>query len=121
MIVIRLCPTSEMKSVLCDKFSHPAWARGNSSPEERFIVFRQIRETSPMKSIPRCLFFTTSNSIGFTFFITGKRVLVIGLGNSGADIIVDVSRQAKKSIVSSRSGGWIVPRLFEVVSLNHFI
>ena len=39
---------------------------------------------------------------------------MIGLGNSGADISVDVCNQAKSTSLSTRSGAWIVSRTFEV-------
>ncbi|XP_028817550.1 dimethylaniline monooxygenase [N-oxide-forming] 5-like [Denticeps clupeoides] len=43
--------------------------------------------------------------------LEGKTVLVIGIGNSGGDIAVDVSRVAKQVFLSSRSGAWVVPRV----------
>ncbi|XP_055020726.1 flavin-containing monooxygenase 5-like [Boleophthalmus pectinirostris] len=41
----------------------------------------------------------------------GKRVVVIGIGNSGADIAVDISRVAEKVYLSTRSGAWVVSRV----------
>nr|XP_057929032.1 flavin-containing monooxygenase 5-like isoform X2 [Doryrhamphus excisus] len=43
--------------------------------------------------------------------LQGKRVVVIGIGNSGGDIAVDVSRVAEKVFFSTRSGAWIMTRL----------
>lgn len=43
--------------------------------------------------------------------LTGKRVLVIGGGNSGSDIAVDVSRQASLTLHSTRRAYHIVPRM----------
>uniref|UniRef100_A0A3P8PP10 Flavin-containing monooxygenase n=1 Tax=Astatotilapia calliptera TaxID=8154 RepID=A0A3P8PP10_ASTCA len=40
-----------------------------------------------------------------------KRVVVIGIGNSGGDIAVDVSRVAEKVYLSTRSGAWVVGRV----------
>lgn len=40
----------------------------------------------------------------------GKRVLVIGLGNSGCDIATELSHIAKQVIISSRSGSWVITR-----------
>jgi len=40
-----------------------------------------------------------------------RRVLVIGGGNSGCDIAVDVSRHAARTIHSTRRGYFVVPRL----------
>ncbi|XP_023284499.1 dimethylaniline monooxygenase [N-oxide-forming] 5-like [Seriola lalandi dorsalis] len=41
----------------------------------------------------------------------GKRVLVIGIGNSGGDIAVEISRVAEKVYLSTRSGAWVVSRV----------
>ncbi|XP_071343115.1 flavin-containing monooxygenase 5-like [Trachinotus anak] len=41
----------------------------------------------------------------------GKRVVVIGIGNSGGDIAVDISRVAEKVYLSTRSGAWVVSRV----------
>ncbi|XP_068566522.1 flavin-containing monooxygenase 5-like [Cebidichthys violaceus] len=43
--------------------------------------------------------------------LQGKRVVVIGIGNSGGDIAVDISRVAEKVFLSTRSGAWVVSRL----------
>ena len=43
--------------------------------------------------------------------LTGKRVLVIGGGNSGSDIAVDVSRQASVTLHSTRRAYHVVPRM----------
>ena len=40
----------------------------------------------------------------------GKRVLVVGMGNSAMDIAVDASYVAEDVLLSSRSGSWIVPK-----------
>ncbi|XP_038614333.1 dimethylaniline monooxygenase [N-oxide-forming] 1 [Tachyglossus aculeatus] len=42
-----------------------------------------------------------------------KRVLVIGLGNSGADIAVEASRIANKVFLSTTGGGWVMSRVFD--------
>ncbi|XP_073672785.1 flavin-containing monooxygenase 5-like [Garra rufa] len=41
----------------------------------------------------------------------GKRVVVIGIGNSGGDIAVELSRMAKQVYLSTRRGSWIVNRV----------
>jgi cation diffusion facilitator CzcD-associated flavoprotein CzcO len=40
----------------------------------------------------------------------GRRVLVVGGGNSGCDIAVDVSRAASRAFISLRRGYWFVPK-----------
>jgi hypothetical protein len=44
--------------------------------------------------------------------LTGKRILVVGLGNSAADITVELSSKALQNTVtlSTRSSAWIVPK-----------
>ena len=39
-----------------------------------------------------------------------KRVLIVGLGNSGADIACDAARAAKRAVVSVRRGYYFVPK-----------
>lgn len=40
----------------------------------------------------------------------GKRVLVLGLGNSATDIAVESSRHAEETFLAMRRGAWIVPK-----------
>ncbi|PNJ42704.1 FMO4 isoform 3 [Pongo abelii] len=40
----------------------------------------------------------------------GKRVLVIGLGNTGGDIAVELSRTAAQVLLSTRTGTWVLGR-----------
>ncbi|XP_063282230.1 flavin-containing monooxygenase 3 [Pelobates fuscus] len=44
---------------------------------------------------------------------TGKRALIIGLGNSGADIAAELSRTAEKVWLSTRSGSWVMSRVWD--------
>lgn len=39
-----------------------------------------------------------------------KNVLVVGIGNSAVDIAVDVCKQAKSTVVSTRRSAWIMPK-----------
>uniref|UniRef100_A0A4W3K2P6 Flavin-containing monooxygenase n=1 Tax=Callorhinchus milii TaxID=7868 RepID=A0A4W3K2P6_CALMI len=41
----------------------------------------------------------------------GKRVIVIGIGNSGGDLAVEISRHAKQVFLSTRRGSWILNRV----------
>jgi len=45
-----------------------------------------------------------------TDVLRGKRVLVIGAGNSACDIAVDAAREAEEAHISMRSGHWILPK-----------
>ncbi|XP_006887526.1 PREDICTED: dimethylaniline monooxygenase [N-oxide-forming] 4 [Elephantulus edwardii] len=40
----------------------------------------------------------------------GKRILVIGLGNTGGDIAVELSRTAAQVFLSTRTGTWVIGR-----------
>ncbi|XP_071155436.1 flavin-containing monooxygenase 5-like [Mytilus edulis] len=42
---------------------------------------------------------------------SGKRVLIIGIGNSGADIACELSRVSSKVVLSTRSGSWVIQRI----------
>ncbi|KFQ47403.1 Dimethylaniline monooxygenase [N-oxide-forming] 5, partial [Nestor notabilis] len=42
---------------------------------------------------------------------TNKRVIVIGIGNSGADLAVEVSQTAEQVFLSTRRGAWIFNRV----------
>lgn len=41
----------------------------------------------------------------------GKRVVVVGIGNSGGDIAVEISRFADKTFLSTRQGAWVISRM----------
>jgi dimethylaniline monooxygenase (N-oxide forming) len=50
----------------------------------------------------------------------GKRVLVVGIGNSGVDIAVDVCRQAQGVVLSTRRGAWLMPKyIFGIPKPEH--
>ena len=42
--------------------------------------------------------------------LAGKRVLVLGIGNSATDIAVEASRIADKTFLAMRRGAWILPK-----------
>ncbi|XP_042339514.1 dimethylaniline monooxygenase [N-oxide-forming] 2-like, partial [Plectropomus leopardus] len=41
----------------------------------------------------------------------GQRVVVVGIGNSGGDIAVEISRSAEKTFLSTRHGSWVIGRM----------
>ncbi|KAM7410296.1 hypothetical protein PAMA_001641 [Pampus argenteus] len=41
----------------------------------------------------------------------GKRVVVVGIGNSGGDIAAEISRSAEKTFLSTREGAWVIGRM----------
>lgn len=50
----------------------------------------------------------------------GKRVLVVGAGNSAVDIAVDAAVVADRAVISTRRGYWFFPKLIGGVPLDHF-
>jgi hypothetical protein len=42
--------------------------------------------------------------------LRGKRVLVLGIGNSAVDIAVESSRIAEKTFCATRRGAWVIPK-----------
>lgn len=42
-----------------------------------------------------------------------KVVVVIGIGNSGADIAVELSKISKKVYLATRSGSWVMNRVWD--------
>jgi len=42
----------------------------------------------------------------------GKRVLVLGIGNSACDIAVETSRVSEQTFLAMRRGAWIIPKYF---------
>ncbi|XP_061440910.1 flavin-containing monooxygenase 5-like [Rhineura floridana] len=44
---------------------------------------------------------------------TGKRVIVIGIGNSGGDLAVEISHTAEQVYLSTRRGAWVLNRVGE--------
>ncbi|XP_055021198.1 flavin-containing monooxygenase 5-like isoform X2 [Boleophthalmus pectinirostris] len=56
----------------------------------------------------------------------GKRVLVMGIGNSGGDIAVEISRFAEKTFLSTRTGAWVIGRMsnsglpLDMTAINRF-
>ena len=45
--------------------------------------------------------------------LVGKRVLVLGLGNSATDVAVEASRIAAKTFIASRRGAWVLPKYID--------
>ncbi|XP_054708978.1 flavin-containing monooxygenase 5-like [Uloborus diversus] len=56
-----------------------------------------------------------------------KRVVVVGVGNSGMDAAVDISTVAKQVYLSTRRGAWVLPRVgpggmpFDLVMLRRWL
>ncbi|KAG8524945.1 Dimethylaniline monooxygenase [N-oxide-forming] 5, partial [Galemys pyrenaicus] len=43
----------------------------------------------------------------------GKRIVVVGIGNSGVDLAIDLSRVASQVFLSTRTGSWIWNRVWD--------
>ena len=42
--------------------------------------------------------------------LRGRRVMVVGMGNSAMDIVTDASYVAERAILSVRNGSWVIPK-----------
>ena len=51
----------------------------------------------------------------------GKRVLVVGIGNSAVDIAVDLARRADKVYLSTRRSAWIMPKYIAGVPTDQWL
>uniref|UniRef100_A0A674GWY2 Flavin-containing monooxygenase n=1 Tax=Taeniopygia guttata TaxID=59729 RepID=A0A674GWY2_TAEGU len=57
----------------------------------------------------------------------GKRVVVVGIGNSGIDIAVELSHTAKQVFLSTRRGSWVMHRVadsgypFDISYISRFV
>lgn len=51
----------------------------------------------------------------------GKRVVVVGIGNSGVDIAVELSRASRSLHLSTRTGAWILPKYVFGMPLDHVL
>jgi cation diffusion facilitator CzcD-associated flavoprotein CzcO len=40
----------------------------------------------------------------------GRRVMVVGMGNSAMDIVTDLSHVAERAVLSVRHGSWVIPK-----------
>ncbi|MDZ7839546.1 MAG: NAD(P)-binding domain-containing protein [Gammaproteobacteria bacterium] len=50
----------------------------------------------------------------------GKRVMVVGLGNSAVDIAVDLCRRASHVIVSTRRSAWVMPKYLMGIPIDQW-
>jgi cation diffusion facilitator CzcD-associated flavoprotein CzcO len=68
--------------------------------------------TPSMPSVPGSFAGEVMHSSGYRDLdqVRGKRVLVVGGGNSGCDIVVDAGRVAAKAVISMRRGYWVIPK-----------
>jgi dimethylaniline monooxygenase (N-oxide forming) len=90
--------------------------------KDRTEIYDAIMVCSGHHSIPRIPEFPGSEKFQGTQLhshsykenspFRGKRVVVVGIGNSGSDIVTEISKVAKECTLVARSGSWIVPNPF---------
>ncbi len=51
----------------------------------------------------------------------GKRVLVVGIGNSAVDIAVDLARRAREVLLSTRRSAWIMPKYVSGIPTDRWL
>jgi hypothetical protein len=73
------------------RIGEPAWPELEGSFDGRFLHSGDYRDGSEFE---------------------GKRVVVIGFGNSAVDVACDVARYASTTHLAIRTGTWVVPRYF---------
>ena len=54
-------------------------------------------------------------------FFAGKRVVVLGMGNSSMDIAVEATQTAERVFLAARRGAWIVPKYVFGRPLDQFV
>ena len=54
-------------------------------------------------------------------FFAGKRVVVLGMGNSAMDIAVEATQTAERVFLAARRGAWIVPKYVFGRPLDQFV
>jgi len=51
--------------------------------------------------------------------LVGKRVVVLGIGNSACDIAVEASRHARSTTLAMRRGAWVIPKYVFGMPTDH--
>jgi cation diffusion facilitator CzcD-associated flavoprotein CzcO len=87
-------------------------ADGRAARYRGVICCSGAQWTPVMPSVPGSFAGEVMHSSGYRDLdqVRGKRVLVVGGGNSGCDIVVDAGRVAAKAVISMRRGYWIIPK-----------
>jgi Flavin-binding monooxygenase-like len=92
----------------------------------RGVVYAAGHEwTANLPEIPGLETFTGrmlhSRDYRSTSEFSGKRVLVVGAGNSGVDIASDAAFAAESAFLSTRRGYWILPKLVFGVPVTEYL
>ena len=82
------------------------WWSATATTGTRPIPTSPAASTGP-RSTP-----TTTSTRPSRSALEGKRVLVVGIGNSAVDIVSELSRKgvAERVFISTRSGAWVIPK-----------
>ncbi|WP_378177055.1 flavin-containing monooxygenase [Aquimarina sp. SS2-1] len=105
----------------CERISNKEWlVRITQNGKERTETFTDLVVCNGHHSVPRLPEYPGNFSGEFMHShtykkaapFTGKRVLVIGGGNSACDVAVETSRVSKKTAISWRRGYRIIPKFF---------
>ena len=79
----------------------------------------RVRGRGRLRGRRRCTRTTTSATT--RRFFAGKRVVVLGMGNSAMDIAVEASQTAERVFLAARRGAWIVPKYVFGRPLDQFV
>lgn len=87
-------------------------AGGRSTEHENVIVATGVQWIPNVPEIPGSFSGEVRHTVGYRSpsEFAGKRVLVVGAGNSGCDIACDAARNADAAFISVRRGYWFIPK-----------
>jgi len=87
-------------------------ANGEVSEHENVIVASGVQWDPNVPDIPGTFTGEVRHTVTYRSpkEFEGKRVLVVGAGNSGCDIACDAARNAEHAVISVRRGYWFIPK-----------
>jgi dimethylaniline monooxygenase (N-oxide forming) len=103
-----------------DGIWHVSLDDGASRAYRAVVVANGHHNTPRMPQIPGAFAGSTIHSRDYRRreSYSGRRVLVVGYGNSGAQIAVDVSHVAAETLLAMRSGTWILPHYVHGIRID---
>lgn len=105
---------TEVRSV--EKNADGSWtvtrAGGRTTAHRRVVVCTGAQWHPNIPELPGDFTGEIRHTVGYRSpdELRGKRVLVVGAGNSGCDIACDAARDADHAVISMRRGYWFIPK-----------
>ena len=87
-------------------------ASGEATEHANVIVASGVQWTPNLPELPGNYTGEVRHTVGYRSpsEFAGRRVLIVGAGNSGCDIACDAARSADRAVISVRRGYWFVPK-----------